>query len=98
MPNDAFKMQLSEFKGLQAQIAAFSQNDVQLGRLLGEMFLHLAHLHGFNPAQVLADEQAQARALEQEQAVIPEQVQAPTPVQEGEPVVPTAQEGETHAG
>jgi len=90
----AAEMQMSpdEFAELRAGVAAVSVQDVQLGRVLDLLVLHLGHAHGLDPAvedakaKAAAEEQAAAEAAKaEEDAKAAEQAAAApvAPAQEG---------------
>jgi hypothetical protein len=68
------KMQSSEFQELRDQAAAIGLQDVQLGRVLDLIILHLGHAHGLDPAE--EDAKVEAARLEEERTAEDEQVQA----------------------
>jgi hypothetical protein len=72
MAQDVFKMSPEEFSDLRAQVAAIGQQDVQLGRVLTALVLHLGHAHGLDPVQEDARLAAEARvkAREEEDAAV----------------------------
>jgi hypothetical protein len=96
MANVEMTMQPDEFADLRAQVAAIAQGDVQLGRVLDLLVLHLGHSHGLDPvvedarladeARKLAREEEDARleqeAKDREKARTAEDTQPRTPEQQ----------------
>ena len=74
-PQVEMQMQPSEFAELRAAVAAVSQQDVHLGRVLDMIVLHLGHAHGLDPAA----EDAKAKAAAEEEAKAAEAATAPAP-------------------
>jgi len=74
-------MSPEEFAELRAGVAAVGVQDVQLGRVLDLLVLHLGHAHGLDPAQ----EDARLAAKAEEDAKAAEQAAAApvAPAQEG---------------
>jgi hypothetical protein len=68
---DDMKMLPGEFADLRAQAALIGQTDVQLGRLLDTLILHLGHAHGLDiaaeDARLAADARVASRAEEDAQ-------------------------------
>ncbi len=62
MAQDKFKMSPEEFSDIRAQVAAIGQQDVQLGRVLTALVLHLGHAYGLDPVQEDARLKAEAEA------------------------------------
>jgi hypothetical protein len=56
------KMSPADMAELRGHVAAIAQGDVQLGRALQLIVLHLSHAHGLDPAV----EDAKAKALAEE--------------------------------
>ncbi len=86
-PQVALTMSPDEFAELRAAAAAVGQQDVQLGRVLDLLVLHLGHAHDLDPT--VEDAKAQAAAEEAAKAA-EEAAAAATPVE-------PAAEGEANA-
>ena len=61
-PADGMKMTPEDFAALRADVARIGLSDVQLGRVLTALLLHLGHAHGLDP--VAEDARLAAKARE----------------------------------
>ncbi len=91
-PQVALTMSPDEFAELRAAAAAVGQQDVQLGRVLDLLVLHLGHAHDLDPA--VEDAKAQAAA---EQAAKEEEAKASKAAEQAAAPVAPAPEGEANA-
>ncbi len=91
-PQVALTMSPDEFAELRAAAAAVGQQDVQLGRVLDLLVLHLGHAHDLDPA--VEDAKAQAAA---EQAAKEEEAKASKAAEQAAAPVAPAPEGEVNA-
>jgi len=92
-PPVVLQMTPDEFAELRAAAAAVGQQDVQLGRVLDLLVLHLGHAHDLDPAV----EDAKAQAAAEEAAKEEEAAAAKAAEEAAAPVAPTAPEGEVNA-
>lgn len=108
MPDTEMTMQPEEFAELRASVAAIKLQDVQLGRVLDVLVLHLGHSHGLDPvvedakaaaeARKTAREEEDARLKDEDEARVQaraaEDAQTLTPDQEAARTVSRKQEDE----
>jgi hypothetical protein len=59
------KMALGEYKALQNQVVRVGEGNVQLGMLLTDLVVRIAHLSGLDPEQALTAERDEAVALDE---------------------------------